>query len=117
MYLFYRTRMRETVFHLIWAISALVAFSNRVSGQAKTKPVTTHLSAKWAHTPLLLETAEYMTEENLATFWGFIEAVAQTDPQLYTSKFHFTPVYFTLLLFMVCNQYSSYPWLRRSGAV
>lgn len=83
--------MREVVHHFVWAMSVLIALSGSVGsvgGQTKTKPVTTHLSAKWAHTPLLLEASEYMAEENTATFWGFIQVIAQTDPQLFaTSKF------------------------------
>lgn len=71
---------------MLWATLTLLILMRRVSGQAKVKPVTTHLSAKWTHTPLLLETAEYMREESPATFWSFVDIIAEKDPQLFTNR-------------------------------
>ncbi|KAK4305525.1 hypothetical protein Pmani_022586 [Petrolisthes manimaculis] len=77
--------MGERVLSLLWGVFGLVVLCGGVvNGQAKIKPVTTHLSAKWTHTPLLLEAAEYMAEENGATFWSFVEAVADKDPKIFS---------------------------------
>ncbi|XP_042221378.1 UDP-glucose:glycoprotein glucosyltransferase 1-like isoform X2 [Homarus americanus] len=75
--------MRESLLSLLWAFCTLLLLTGEVRGQAKVKPVTTHLSAKWTHTPLLLEATEYMREESTASFWSFAEAISQTDPVLY----------------------------------
>lgn len=76
----------RSVLLLLWGVFGLLLLSlaGVVSGQAKTKPVTTHLSAKWGHTPLLMEAAEYMAEENGANFWSFVEAVAEKDPKIFS---------------------------------
>lgn len=81
--------MRGTVIRTIGVLSALLLLVWRVRGQAKVKPITTHLSAKWSNTPLLLEASEYMAEESLATFWGFVEAMAQEDPHTYSKSKYF----------------------------
>lgn len=77
-------KMSESAVLVIWALGTLLALPGDVSGQAKSKPVTTHLSAKWLHTPLLLEATEYMAEENGATFWSFVEAVAEKDSKIFS---------------------------------
>lgn len=41
----------------------------------KAKAVTTLLNAKWPVTPIVLEIAEYMAEENSDYFWDFIKGV------------------------------------------
>ncbi|XP_071549472.1 UDP-glucose:glycoprotein glucosyltransferase 1 isoform X4 [Panulirus ornatus] len=78
--------MREIKLCTMWILYILLAMGGQVDSQGKVKPVTTHLSAKWSHTPLLLETAEYMREESPATFWGFVEMVAQKDPEVFQNK-------------------------------
>lgn len=75
--------MREILGPLLGLLCFLLT-GTTVKCQGKVKPVTTHLSAKWSHTPLLLETAEYMREESIATFWEFVEAVSQKDFTLFT---------------------------------
>ena len=45
--------------------------------QVKHKPVVTHLYAKWNDTSLIQETAEYLAEENISTFWGFIQLIVE----------------------------------------
>lgn len=42
----------------------------------KLKAVTTHLNAKWSATPLILEVAEYLAEENNEYFWGFVDKIS-----------------------------------------
>lgn len=78
--------MRGAAIRAIGVLSALILLAGRVAGQAKGKPITTHLSAKWSNTPLLLEASEYMAEESLATFWGFVEAMVEVDPHTYTKS-------------------------------
>ena len=61
----------------VWLASLLVWHVN-----AQVKPVTTHLSAKWADTPLLQETAEFMQDESPGMFWEFVDAVAKVHPSV-----------------------------------
>ena len=73
----------------IGVLSALMLLISKVRSQAKLKPITTHLTAKWSNSPLLLETSEYMAEESVATFWGFVEAITQLDSDAYRkSKYY-----------------------------
>ncbi|XP_045120712.1 UDP-glucose:glycoprotein glucosyltransferase 1-like isoform X4 [Portunus trituberculatus] len=78
--------MGGTAFWAIVALCALILLFGEVSGQAKSKPITTHLTAKWPDSPLLLEASEYMAEESLATFWGFVETIAEMDVNAYREK-------------------------------
>ncbi|XP_045583681.2 UDP-glucose:glycoprotein glucosyltransferase 1 isoform X2 [Procambarus clarkii] len=78
--------MRESARCQMWVTLALLILARYVNGQAKVKPVTTHLSAKWTHTPLLLETAEYMGEESPATFWSFVDVITEVDPDILNSS-------------------------------
>lgn len=41
----------------------------------KTKSVTTLLDAKWEVTPLVLEVAEYLADENVNFFWSYIDSI------------------------------------------
>lgn len=75
--------MREAVLRAIGVLSALILLVGKVRSQAKLKPITTHLTAKWSDTPLLLEASEYMSEESLATFWGFVESISVMDSDAY----------------------------------
>lgn len=43
------------------------------------KYVTTLINAKWNDTPLVLEVAEYLNDENVNYFWRFIDAVAENE--------------------------------------
>lgn len=43
------------------------------------KYVTTLIDAKWKETPLVLEAAEYLHDENPTYFWKFIDAFANYD--------------------------------------
>lgn len=48
----------------------------------KSKSVTTLIDAKWDVTPLVLEAAEYLADENPTFLWEFVEAVNSLDPPL-----------------------------------
>lgn len=40
------------------------------------KSVTTLLDAKWEVTPLILEIAEYLADENINYFWSYIDSIS-----------------------------------------
>ncbi|XP_044750165.1 UDP-glucose:glycoprotein glucosyltransferase [Coccinella septempunctata] len=48
----------------------------------KSKSVTTLLEAKWEATPLLLEVAEYLADENVDFYWNFIDSICKLNPPL-----------------------------------
>ncbi|XP_043469354.1 UDP-glucose:glycoprotein glucosyltransferase [Leptopilina heterotoma] len=43
------------------------------------KYVTTLINAKWNDTPLVLEVAEYLNDENANYFWRFVDAVTENE--------------------------------------
>lgn len=48
----------------------------------KSKYVTTLLEAKWEVTPLVLEVAEYLADENVDFYWSFIDSISSLSPSL-----------------------------------
>ncbi|XP_060516530.1 UDP-glucose:glycoprotein glucosyltransferase isoform X2 [Cylas formicarius] len=60
----------------------LLVFLSNVSAKIKSKSVTTLLEAKWETTPLVLEVAEYLMEENADFYWRFIDSVSKLNPPL-----------------------------------
>ncbi|KAK2167514.1 hypothetical protein NP493_1257g00005 [Ridgeia piscesae] len=48
--------------------------------QPKSKSVSVSLETKWASTPLLLETSEFLASESNSLFWRFVDSVAAEDP-------------------------------------
>lgn len=48
----------------------------------KTKSVTTLLEAKWGVTPIVLEVAEYLTDENVELYWSFVDSISSLSPPL-----------------------------------
>ncbi|XP_028131393.1 UDP-glucose:glycoprotein glucosyltransferase [Diabrotica virgifera virgifera] len=60
-----------------------LSISENVNGKAKkSKSVTTLLEAKWQATPLVLETAEYLADENIDFFWGFVDSISSLETPL-----------------------------------
>ncbi|KAL3281194.1 hypothetical protein HHI36_004410 [Cryptolaemus montrouzieri] len=60
-----------------------IAFICMVHAKSKkSKSVTTFLEAKWEATPLLLEVAEYLADENVDFYWNFIDSVSSLNPSL-----------------------------------
>ena len=55
---------------------------NPVSSKQKPKSVTTLIEAKWNETPLALEVAEYLANENQDYFWTFIDSITSLTPTL-----------------------------------
>ncbi|XP_048265271.1 UDP-glucose:glycoprotein glucosyltransferase isoform X3 [Bombus terrestris] len=56
------------------------------------KYVTTLIDAKWKETPLALEAAEYLNDENPSYFWKFIDAFANYDLRNVTEKENYDAV-------------------------
>lgn len=48
----------------------------------KSKSVTTLLEAKWLSTPLVLEVAEYLADENIDSYWSYIDSISSLNPPL-----------------------------------
>lgn len=72
-------RMRMYVVALIFYISLFCDVEARAK---KTKSVTTLLEAKWDVTPLVLEVAEYLADENVDFYWSFIDSISSLRPSL-----------------------------------
>ncbi|GAB1859552.1 UDP-glucose:glycoprotein glucosyltransferase [Camponotus japonicus] len=53
---------------------ALLLCSTQLGADKINKYVTTLINAKWNETPLVLEAAEYLSDENPNYFWKFIDA-------------------------------------------
>ncbi|KAF5269322.1 hypothetical protein FQR65_LT02624 [Abscondita terminalis] len=53
-----------------------------VTSKSKSKSVTTLLDAKWKVTPLVLEVAEYLADENNDFYWSFIDSICSLNPAL-----------------------------------
>lgn len=60
----------------------LIIGSDTVLSKKKPKSVTTVIDAKWEITPLALEMAEFLADENESTFWDFIDALCDLKPPL-----------------------------------
>lgn len=52
----------------------LLLCSTQLRADKINKYVTTLINAKWNETPLALEAAEYLNDENRSYFWKFIDA-------------------------------------------
>jgi UDP-glucose:glycoprotein glucosyltransferase len=67
------------------AIALLVHMFCGAAGGAskqKTKSVTTLIEAKWEVTPLLLEVAEYLRDENEDFLWEFVDDICVLHPPI-----------------------------------
>lgn len=50
---------------------------------SKSHPITTLLNAKWSITPVCLEVAEYLFDENPTLFWDYVEALNSLETPLH----------------------------------
>lgn len=53
--------------------------ANLYADKRVNKYVTTLIDAKWKETPLALEAAEYLNDENPNYFWKFVDTFADND--------------------------------------
>lgn len=67
-------RMLFPTFILVLLLSSQLLFSVEARTK-KSKSVTTLLDAKWEVTPLVLEVAEYLADENISFFWSYIDSI------------------------------------------
>lgn len=49
---------------------------------SKSFPITTLINAKWEQTPLHLEIAEYLADENPNLYWDFIKDITDLETPL-----------------------------------
>lgn len=50
---------------------------------SKSHPVTTFLNAKWYRTPVCLEIAEYLFDENPNLYWDYVERLNELETPLH----------------------------------
>lgn len=63
----------KTVHSLV--LLGVLTLIGMVTGESKNHPITTQLSAKWGITPVELEIAEFIEEENVNLFWDYIDLI------------------------------------------
>lgn len=49
---------------------------------SQSYPITTLINAKWTQTPLYLEIAEYLADEQPGLFWDYVEALTALETAL-----------------------------------
>lgn len=67
-----------------FVLLALACWLGTVHGESKSHPITTQLSAKWGRTPIQLEIAEFIEEENAHLFWDYIDLLNKIPNGLYS---------------------------------
>ncbi|XP_043650860.1 UDP-glucose:glycoprotein glucosyltransferase [Drosophila teissieri] len=61
----------------------LIALYTPTSGESsQSYPITTLINAKWTQTPLYLEIAEYLADEQSGLFWDYVSGVTKLDTVL-----------------------------------
>lgn len=65
---------------LIFVISGLGECQETIS--SKSFPITTLINAKWKQTPLHLEIAEYLADENANLYWDFLKDITELETTL-----------------------------------
>lgn len=53
-----------------------------LSSASKSHPITTLINAKWNQTPLQLEFAEFLADENPQNFWSYVDDLAALKTEL-----------------------------------
>lgn len=72
----------ELLHHFFILLLCSVLNTDVYAKQKKAKSVTTLLDAKWTASPLVLEVAEYLSDENVDFFWGFVDSISSLDVSL-----------------------------------
>lgn len=76
----------KTVHSLV--LLGVIALIGTATGESKSHPITTQLSAKWGITPAELEIAEFIEEENVSLFWDFIDLINKIPNGLHSIGGH-----------------------------
>ena len=66
----------------------LVNINSALAEKKTNKYVTTLIDAKWKDTPLVLEVAEYLNDENPNYFWRFVDEVCSRSSDFEKSGLH-----------------------------
>jgi len=75
--------LRLASFLLVTATLLSPACVPLVSAESsQSYPITTLINAKWTQTPLYLEIAEYLADEQAGLFWDYVQAAAALDTAL-----------------------------------
>uniref|UniRef100_A0A336KG93 CSON010503 protein n=1 Tax=Culicoides sonorensis TaxID=179676 RepID=A0A336KG93_CULSO len=61
---------------LLQLLKVVLTFSS------KSHPITTLINAKWGLTPLHIEVAEFVAEENPTLYWDYLEALNDLKPEI-----------------------------------
>ena len=64
---------------IFWLYLSFALDVNSFVNSVKTYPITTLINAKWLQTPLYLEIAEYLSDEDPTFFWDFIESLSYLE--------------------------------------
>uniref|UniRef100_A0A1B0G8K0 UDP-glucose:glycoprotein glucosyltransferase n=1 Tax=Glossina morsitans morsitans TaxID=37546 RepID=A0A1B0G8K0_GLOMM len=70
------------MFLLFYFCLTLIRSDSLIESKSKSFPITTLINAKWNQTPLHLEIAEYLSDENRNLYWDFIDDVTKLDVAL-----------------------------------
>ncbi|XP_043524015.1 UDP-glucose:glycoprotein glucosyltransferase isoform X1 [Frieseomelitta varia] len=81
-------KMRLIIFFYFLLLCAICAKADK----KVNKYVTTLIDAKWKETPLALEAAEYLNDENPSYFWKFVDTFANYDLRNVTEKENYDAV-------------------------
>ena len=60
-------------------LAAFACLAQAEEAKLKPKNIDISLSARWPASPVTVEAAEFMAEEEAALFWRFAEGLAQAD--------------------------------------
>lgn len=67
----------------------LLSIDLSISEKKFNKYVSTFINAKWKETPLVLEVAEYLNDENPNFFWKFVDEVSHKSSEFEKSGRYF----------------------------
>lgn len=68
--------------NLVTCLLLCVLYVSLAESTTKSYPITTLINAKWEQTPLYLEIAEYLADENPALYWDFLKVIVELDTPL-----------------------------------
>lgn len=71
----------KPLFLILLVVFTFTCYSNAASKQ-KAKSVTTFIEAKWEVTPVVLEVAEFLADENSNYLWEFVDSISALNPPL-----------------------------------
>ncbi|XP_022654078.1 UDP-glucose:glycoprotein glucosyltransferase 1-like isoform X2 [Varroa jacobsoni] len=70
---------RQSTVRNVFSCLLLTSLAYAVLGKLNQKPLTVSLDARWNHTPLHLEAAEFFAEDGADSFWKFVTDLQTLD--------------------------------------